>query len=109
MTTRSEEKAKFIQQIVKASKLPADKAERLAKKLWHLGPESERLATASCNRELTKYENKRDDELDLLVKAIGVELGLNAYRQNDPRGWTIRVEVGRDLATCWDGETVGCG
>ena len=47
--------------------------------------------------------------MDAKVKEVGKELGLKAYRQGDPRGWTIRVVVPRELADCWDNETTGCG
>lgn len=82
---------------------------RLAVELWNMGPRSHFLAEAACNRELTERETKRDEEMDARVVAIGKELGLKAYRQGDPRGWTIRVEVPQDLADCWDGISTGCG
>jgi len=99
----------FTRRVVTASKIPPTQAIELATELWKLAPESARLAEASCNRELTEAEQVRDAELDARVKAIGVQLGLTAYRQDDPRGWTIRVVVPRELADCWDGETTGCG
>lgn len=99
----------FTRRVVTASKIPPTKAIELATELWKLAPESARLATASCNRELTDAEKERDAEMDARVVAIGVQLGLKAYRQDDPRGWTIRVVVPPELADNWDGETTGCG
>jgi hypothetical protein len=95
--------------VVAASKIPKAKSTELAKELWNMGPESSKLATASCNRELTEAEQVRDAEMDARVVAIGKELGLKAYRQDDPRGWTIRVVVPPELADNWDGESTGCG
>jgi hypothetical protein len=103
----------FIRRVVTAStdigKTTKTKATALAVELWNMGPRSKWLAEAMCNRELTERENKRDDQMDARVAAIGVDLGLKAYRQGDPRGWTIRVEVPKELADCWDGITTGCG
>jgi hypothetical protein len=86
---------------------------KLAEQLWRMGPRSKRLAERLCSEEMSEAESERvnriDDEMDAKVVAIGKELGLKAYRQGDPRGWTIRVVVGRDLADCMDGETTGCG
>jgi hypothetical protein len=84
-------------------------ATKLARELLGMGPRSERLVEIECNRELTEYEIKNDKELDVKVRKIGNELGLMAYRQGDPRGWTIRVVVDKQYATSFDGETVGCG
>ena len=106
---RLTERQDFIRRVVTASKLPNTKATKLAIELWNMGQRSARLAENACNRELTPREEKRDDAMDARVKAIGEELGLKAYRQGDPRGWTIRVEVGKELANNWDGETTGCG
>ena len=103
------ERQDFIRRIVAASVLPEAKATKLAVELFRMGPASARLAENACNRELTPREDARDDRMDARVEAIGKELGLKAYRQGDPRGWTIRVVVGRELATSWDAETVGCG
>jgi hypothetical protein len=99
----------FIRRVVTASKIPTAKSTELAQELWEMAPESSKLATASCNRDLSEAEQLRDAELDARVKAIGVQLGLTAYRQDDPRGWTIRVVVPRELADNWDGITTGCG
>jgi hypothetical protein len=99
----------FIRRVVTASKLPKAKATKLAVELWNMGPRSARLAENACNRELTPREEKRDEQMDARVVAIGEELGLRAYRQGDPRGHTIRVVVGKALANNWDGETTGCG
>lgn len=107
------ERQDFIRRVVTASantgKVTKTKATALAIELWCMGPRSKRLAEAMCNRELTERENKLDDQMDARVAAIGVELGLKAYRQGDPRGWTIRVEVPKELADCLDGLTTGCG
>lgn len=112
-TKKLTERQDFIRRVVTASteigKISKTKATALAVELWNMGPRSARLAENACNRELTERENKRDDAMDARVKAIGEELGLKAYRQGDPRGWTIRVEVGKALANCFDGETCGCG
>jgi len=108
-TRKLTEKQDFIRRVVTASKLPETKSTKLAVELWNMGPRSARLAENACNRELTPRENTIDDRMDARVVAIGEELGLKAYRQGDPRGWTIRVVVGRELANCWDGETTGCG
>jgi len=111
--TVAEQKAEFVRRVVAASnkigKVPEKKARTLANQLWSFRKESQRLAEAMCNRELTKREERRDEQLDGIVKDIGEEMGLVAYRQGDPRGWTIRVEVGRELANCFDGITTGCG
>ncbi len=109
MTKKADEKQDFIRRVVSASKIPSDKAIALAKELWNMSGRSSRLAEVACNRELTPAEDALDDRLDARVKEIGGELGLRAYRQGDPRGWTIRVVVGRELANCWDNETTGCG
>jgi len=103
------EREDFIRRIQTASKIPIGKSKILARELWKMGPYSAKLAEHTCNRELTARENKRDDEMDARVKEIGEELGLRAYRQGDPRGHTIRVVVGKALASNWDGESVGCG
>jgi hypothetical protein len=103
------EQQDFIRRVVTASKLPKAKSTELAMELWEMGPRSARLAENACNRELTARENKIDNLLDARVEAIGEELGLRTYRQGDPRGWTIRVVVGKELSNNWDGESVGCG
>jgi hypothetical protein len=92
------ERQSFIRRIVSASKLPEKESARLAQKLWAMRKESAQLAENACNRELGKYEDKRDDFLDAKVKVIGEKLGLRAYRQGDPRGHTIRVVVGKEHA-----------
>lgn len=84
-------------------------ATKLAQELLKMGPRSAQLAKIECNRSLTEYEKKNDSEMDCNVAEIGKELGLKAYRQGDPRGYTIRVIVDRQYTTCMDGETVGCG
>jgi hypothetical protein len=99
----------FIRRIQLASKIPRGKSLILARELWAMGPYSSLLAEHTCNRELSERETKRDNEMDARVAEIGVELGLKAERQGDPRGWTIRVYVGKELANCWDGLTTGCG
>ena len=99
----------FVNRVCKASALPRQKSAKLAMALWRMGPYSKVLAEAACNRELTEREERRDEEMDAKVKEVGKELGLKAYRQGDPRGWTIRVVVPRELADCWDNETTGCG
>lgn len=102
----------FIRRVVTAtdeSKISKVQATTLAVELWNMRLESKRLATESLNRVLSNDEQVRDAELDVRVKAIGKELGLNAYRQDDSRGWTIRVEVPRELADNYDGLTTGCG
>lgn len=100
----------FVRRVALAAvNVPIAKAFRLARELRSLARESARLAELACNRELTLREDARDTELDARVKAIGEQLGLRAYRQGDPRGWTIRVEVGKRLANSWDGLTTGCG
>ena len=109
MTKREQEKQDFIRRVVSASKIPSDKATILATKLWKMSGRSSRLAEAACNRELTKAEDALDDKMDAKVKEIGKLLGLKAYREGDPRGWTIRVVVGKELANNWDGLTTGCG
>jgi hypothetical protein len=103
------EKIDFITRVTKASKLPVARANDLAEELWGMGPASKKLAEAGCNRELTEFERVYDEKMDARVREIGVELGLDAYRQDDPRGWTIRVKVPRELANNWDGITTGCG
>lgn len=108
-TRKPSERQDFINRVCAASKLPRRKAASLAVELWMMGPRSARLAEAECNRELSEREKRRDAEMDARVKAIGEELGVKAERQGDPRGWTIRVYVGKALANCWDGETTGCG
>lgn len=114
-TTRTEQKADFVRRVVTAATeregatITKEAATKLAVSLWLMGPKSSRLAEAACNRELTKREDRIDTEMDERVVAIGKALGLNAYRQGDPRGWTIRVEVPKHLADCWDGLTTGCG
>jgi hypothetical protein len=99
----------FVNRVCAASSLPRRKSAKLAMILWRMGPYSSRLAVAVCNRELTARETKRDEELDARVVEIGKELGLKAYREGDPCGWTIRVIVGQGLSNNLDGETVGCG
>jgi hypothetical protein len=100
----------FVRRVVLAAvNVPMVEARKLALRLRSMATESKCLAENACNRELTPSENARDDELDAKVKAIGLQLGLRAFRQGDPRGHTIRVLVGRDLADNWDGETTGCG
>ena len=108
-TKKLTERQDFINRVVAASKLSKTKATKLAVELWNMRLYSAKLAEYACNRELSARENKRDDEMNARVKAIGEELGLKAYRQGDPRGWTIRVEVPRELANCCDGITTGCG
>jgi hypothetical protein len=103
------EREEFSDRIVKASALPEAKSRPLAERLWMMRFRSERLAVAKCNRELTEEEKALGADLDARVEAIGKELGLKAYRQDDPRGNTIRVEVGQEFADNWDGLTVGCG
>lgn len=103
----------FIRRVVEASvragKVTKTRATQLAAELYHMRFKSKRLAEAACNRELTDQETVFDTRLDTRVKEIGEELGVPAYRQGDPRGWTIRVVVGQELADCWDSETTGCG
>ena len=103
------ERQDFINRVCAASKLPRRKAASLAVELWLMGFYSAKLAENACNRELSDREKRRDNEMDTRVEAIGKELGLKAYRQGDPRGWTIRVVVGKELANNWDGESTGCG
>jgi hypothetical protein len=101
---------RFIRGIVmSAESCSVGYATKLARELLRMGPRSEKLAETGCNRELTEYEIKEDKELGVKVHEIGNELGLRAYRQDDPRGWTIRVIVDKQYVNCWDGETVGCG
>ena len=99
----------FIRRVQTASKIPKGKSKILARELWAMGPYSAKLAEHACNRELSERETKRDNEMDARVEEIGKELGLKAFRQGDPRGWTIRVVVGKELSNNWDGETCGCG
>jgi len=108
-TRKLSERQDFINRVCAASKLRRRKAAALAVELWRMGPYSAKLAVDECNRELTCVEKERDGEMDTRVAAIGSALGLKAYRQGDPRGWTIRVVVPKALANCWDGETTGCG
>lgn len=109
-----EEHDSFVRRVVTASlragKLTSQrKATVLANRLWNMRIRSSRLAEAACNRGLSEREDRIDTQMDETVKNIGEQLGLVAYRQGDPRGWTIRVEVPRDLADNWDGKTTGCG
>lgn len=112
---KAEEKRQFVRRVVAAAlrkegaTITQRKATILANQLWSFGLPSQQLAEAACNRELTPREESYDNRLDKRVEEIGKELGLTAYRQGDPRGWTIRVKVPKDLADCWDGETTGCG
>jgi hypothetical protein len=99
----------FVNRVCAASLLTRRKSARLAMILWRMGPYSSKLAENECNRELTEREKERDSQMDARVVEIGKELGLKAYRQGDPRGWTIRVIVPRELANCWDGISCGCG
>lgn len=104
------DKGRFIKGIVMSAEgCTVGYATKLAQELLKMGPRSARLAEIECTRNLTEYEKKNDSEMDFKVVEIGKELGLKAYRQGDPRGQTIRVVVGRQYTTNWDGETVGCG
>lgn len=103
------EKENFVRRIMAASPAMPDTSREIANYLWDLGPESNRLATAECNRPMTETEKARDAELDRFVAGFSARLGLKCYRQGDPRGNTIRVVVGPQYADNWDGETVGCG
>jgi hypothetical protein len=103
------ERQDFIRRITLASKIPEKNARYLAISLWEKGPRSKRLAEAGCNREFTESERQSSAILDEAVKTIGELLGLQAYRQGDPRGNTIRVVVGAEFADNWDGISTGCG
>jgi hypothetical protein len=101
---------RFIRGIVmSAESCGVGYATKLARELLGMGPRSKALAERYCNRSLYPHEKEEDENLDVRVLKIGMDLGLKAYRQGDPRGWTIRVEVDKQYTTCWDGETVGCG
>lgn len=104
------EKDTFIRCLVNASPLEdKNKVRHYAIELWLLRRRSNELATFGCNRELTALEITEDQELDKKVDEIGLKLGLESYRQKDPRCWTIRVVVGRDFSNSGDYETTGCG
>lgn len=63
-----------------------------------------RLDTEACNCELSEREEKRRERLTDTAREIAASIGATLYRQNDPRGYPIRlcfpgmVKPGADLS-----------
>lgn len=102
-------KDEFTKRVCMAANCSIEEAFIVCKELLKIADESKKLAVDACNRELTRREKYRDEDLDRIVAGYGRRLGLKTYRQDDPRGWTIRVEVGPEFADCMDGISTGCG
>lgn len=87
----------------------AVQGELVAKMLVRIGKKSSRLAVDECNRGLTPREKRTVERIEREVEALGRLIGLTAFRQGDPRGYTIRVILPKGISgNCVDG-SAGCG
>jgi hypothetical protein len=105
MTTYQEERAAFI-------KVAADNGIDLqdATSILRAATTLERIATAQCNRDLTRREERQDAAAERRVERICEKYpGVTPDFSGDPRGYTLKLHLPNGQYNTWGGAPVGYG
>lgn len=90
-----------------ASHISASRLEIILDSLHRAEATMHRIAETACMRELTRAEEKRDENTEKRVKKLAEELGFEVRFNGDPRGGAIRFVLPSKRSNGWDGETWG--
>lgn len=99
----TKEKMEFIYVMAKHSELTLAECQRVLR----LAATVQRLAETACNRELTKREILKDENVQARIMQIVTPKDIDVGFSGDPRGCTVKLRLPDGYYNNWDGESVG--